>query len=46
VRLVLLAHGRRGEQPGGHRYISVRHDAEAIILDSNELDQPLGLKFL
>jgi hypothetical protein len=46
VRLILLAHGRWGEQPGGHRYISVRYDAEAIMLDSNAQDQTLGLKFL
>jgi hypothetical protein len=27
-------------------YISPRHDAEAIILDSNAQDQTLGLQFL
>jgi len=46
VRLVLLAHDRWREQSDGHLYISPRHDAEAIILDSNAQDQTLGLQFL
>jgi hypothetical protein len=46
VRLVFLSYGRWGEQLGEHRYISPRHDAEVIILDSNAQDQALGLQFL